>query len=287
LANVFSTAASAMFIKQPTALPRMKEIHRKICLLPVLFNDNFMSKVMARCILGAVYKHCTNSTLQSLQDSGVELISVLFFSRQPDENWKEKFDTNIGRTFSRFRNGLLMSAFMGMQNNKFGTFSTQKFAFAPPPDKSGTDNSVNSTGNDVVGPLHQPFWLRSGYVRTEHCLSAAAKFEKKGSSDGTDLSQSQSVPDTDSMEPSEQSGVGKSKSKITGPITCDEIAIEASCSVYKIITSLLHRSRASSRSCLFQHVLYLLQVGNSSTLRFRRVLFTLNGNKFLSRPFHS
>ena len=60
---------------------------------------------------------------------------------------------------------------------------------------------------------------------------------------------------TDSNE--HTGGEPKQKCTRTGPISQDEIAIEASCLVYKIITSVLHRSRVATKIELFQSMLYL------------------------------
>lgn len=256
LTNVVTASASAMFIKQPGAVPRMKDIHRKICLLPALFNDNFLSKIMARCILGVIYNKCTNQSVQSLLAAGTEMITVLYFSRKPDEKWKDKYESDIGKIFSRFRNGFMLSAFLAMQENKFGTFTShekQQFLSA-----DANSSSPLLSHEAVAVPIVQPFWLKPGYIVTEHCLSAASKYEKKGCLERTESSQTLSLGDNDSSDPVEQAAsAGKAKAARSGPISRNEIAIEASCLVYKLITSLLHRARTVSRLCLFENLMYL------------------------------
>lgn len=263
LANIVTTSASAMFIKQQTAPPRVNEIHNKICLLPALFSETFMFKILARCVLGLAYKHCSSaSSTTTLQSGGIEIISILFFTRQPNEKWKEKFDSETGQKFSRFRNGVMLSAFLAMQDNKFNTFRIPLARNIPTSDSTNGD-VLGAKGtirdNQSVNAIQQPFWLQPGYVLTEHCLAAAVKFEKKSVVDTSDGSQS--IADSESVDMGEPSGTatttGKTKINRTGPITRDEIAVEASFLLYKIITSLLHSARLAGRLDLFQSVLYL------------------------------
>lgn len=56
LTNVVTTAARVMFIKQGSSVPRQKEIHNKICLLPALFTDSFIMQIVSRCLLGTAWK---------------------------------------------------------------------------------------------------------------------------------------------------------------------------------------------------------------------------------------
>ena len=138
-----------------------------------------------------------------------------------------------------------------MQNNKFGTFV------------QGSTNSTHGKGtNHLEGgqsemALHrisQPFWLKPGYIRTDHCLLAASKFEKNNLTDGDN----QSMADSNCTETNNSAAYnGKGKVTRTGPICRDEIALEASSLLYKIITSVLHRSRQTSKMELFQSLLYL------------------------------
>lgn len=261
LTNVVTTVARAVFIKQPSALPRVKEIHNKICLLPALFTESFILKVMAHCVLCSSWKHKNaNRSMQSLERSGTELLSILFFSRQPTEKAKEKFSSETGRKFSRFRNGVMLSAFRAMQTNKFKIFregdekNTMLNLIAPEVEESFAERGTST--NSIVRTLFQPFWLKPGYVTTEHCLAAAVKYEKQPSTEGAE--ESQSMTDTDVSDGIDQNPSDtKQKVSRSGPITREEISIEASCLVYKIITSVLHRSRLTSKTELFQSAFYL------------------------------
>lgn len=54
LTTVISNLAVAVFNKHPSSNPRVKEIHRKLCLLPALFNDSFLLKILPRVVIGFI-----------------------------------------------------------------------------------------------------------------------------------------------------------------------------------------------------------------------------------------
>lgn len=263
LSNAVTTTASAMFIKQNTAVPRLKEIHRTICVLPALFSDSFVLNIMAHCILGIAKSSIgAQRTMFALQQFGSELFAMLFFARQPKETRKEKFSSDTGKKFSKFRNGVMLSAFLAMQTNRFGTFcnGAEETLVASSVEASATDQETADYGNpsEAIYAVQQPFWLKPRFVRTEHCLAAAKKYEKRGANGQDNVESSNSVCDNESVDASD-SNVSATRQKPcrSGPITSDEIALEASCLVYKIITTILYRSRKTSKMALFQGVLYL------------------------------
>ncbi len=263
LTSIITTTASAMFIKNPSSTPRTKEIHNKLCLLPALFSENFMLKVLPRVVTGFISTTINSgSACSDLEFKGIEFFSVLYFSKQPNEKKKEKFDSDIGRVYSKYRYGLLMSSFLAMQKNAFNTFRTDKIqngAFDP--------NNIMEEEASTVGPslsaILQPFWLKPGYVLSDHCTTAANKLERRGLSDSADDinhvgDSSQTHGDTQSIDMQEFSqSSGKQKLSRTGPLTQDEIATEAAGMVYKIITGTLYRSRYASKQQIYHDVLYV------------------------------
>lgn len=155
-----------------------------------------------------------------------------------------------------------LSFFMVLQNNKFGTFHNgQNGHLTLQPGTPQNDAADKQTFSEyilkslTVSSLTQPFWLNPGNVRTQHCVSAASNFENIGSIDN--LRDNQSIADSESTEVREGGMSGaKAKTVQNGPITRDEICVEASCLVYKIIKSILYKSRFYSRLELLQSVLY-------------------------------
>ncbi len=266
LTSVVTTAASAMFIKNPSSNPRIKEIQNILCLLPALFGDSFMLKVIPRVVLGFILRTIqSGSSTSQLETKGIEAYAVLYFSRKPNEKKKDKFDSVIGLTYSKYRYGLLVSSFLAMQSNAFNTFKLDTSNGALDPINTIEESS---TVGPSVSAMRQPFWLKRGYVLSNHCRNAANKLEKGGHNDGrvndgndetqlpTDSSQTNGDAESLDINDSSQSN-GKTKVIRSGPLTQDEISTEAAKMVYQIITSTLYRSRHASKVQLFHDVLYI------------------------------
>jgi len=265
LTSIVTTTASAIFIKQTASQPRGKEIQRKLCLLPALFNDHVMLKILPRVVIGFLVNNIANgSTLGNVERKGVEFLSVMYFSKQPNEKKKEKFDTEVGRIYSKFRYSLLTTTILAMQDNSFNTFRKDDIRTGVNEILDTVVAEESSTISPRLTAMIQPFWLRPGYVLAEHCVLAAKKQEKRAGSDITDEARtgidgsSQQFADTDSQDMQESSqSSSKTKATRSGPLTQDEIATEAACMVYKVITAVLYRSRASSKIQLFHDIMYL------------------------------
>lgn len=268
LSTVISTSASAMFIKQPNAPPRLKEIHKKLCLLPALFNEKFMLKVLSRSLIGSFLNMIENNmSYISLETAGLDMLSIMYFAKQNNEKSKEKYSSAIGKLFSKFRQSYLTTAFLAMQNNSFQTFSDHEVmsditTVSPGPLSSDIFATLSSGTDEDTSPgmgnfISQPFWLKPRFVRIEHCHSALIKSERRQGAESTDNSQvngeSFEVEPIDSSQSSARSKVNPR----SGPITNEEIATEASYMVAKIITGILYKCRPSSKLELFNNVLYL------------------------------
>lgn len=285
LTSMITTMACAIFIKNQSTHPRMKEIQRHLCLLPALFNDAFMLKVIPRVVTGFISRNVNGvSTENELQLKGIELYTVLHFSRQPGETKNEKYDSEVGRVYSTYRCSLLLSSLLAMQKNSFGTFRPEGKAGG-----LGTITIIDDERSTVVPGLQrgvQPFWLKPGYVTSEHCMTAANKQEKRGATDTAEETQntnesSQTQGDVHAIDMQDSSQpTGKQKLSRTGPLTQNEIGTEAAVMVYKIITGTLYRSRYATKLQLFHDVLYVftgwkqhthsskeLKVVNQSSLR--------------------
>ena len=260
LESMLVVIATGLFLKQTSSNPRLKEIQKKLCLLPALFNEQYLLTVLSKCLIGfGVNCILQGGDLQALVGNGIDLISVMYFCRKPKETTKEKFDSFHGKLFSRFRHGFLLSAFMALQENKFGTFmSKHDVDYNSREDNlsTGTENTSNERSNS--SKLTQPFWLVSGYVLTEHCRSAATKIEKTETKSVFE-SQDSYIPEESESTWAQESSQASQKSKLnrSGPITRDEVAIEAASLVYRLITQLFYKCRPASKIQLFNDVLYL------------------------------
>lgn len=265
LTSIVTTTATAIFIKHTASQPRGKAIQRKLCLLPAFFNDHFMLMVTPRVVAGFFVNNlASGSTYSAIEDKGVEYISLMYFSMQPNDTQKEKFGSHVGKVYSKFRYSLLTTSVLAMQENSFDTFQrdlTQSDVTGPSP---AVDAQESSTVAPSMSTMRQPFYLKAGYITGDHCVLATDKKENRGFSETEDDEHSsgdfppQARADnesTDMIESSQSSG--KAKVSRSGPITRDEIATEAASMVYRIGTSFLYRARQSSKLQLFHDVTYL------------------------------
>lgn len=265
LTSIVTTTATAIFIKHAANQPRGKEIQRKLCLLPAFFNDHFMLMVTPRVVIGFfVNNFASGSTYNVIEDKGVEYLSLMYFSMQPNDKRNEKFSSQVGKVYSKFRYSLLTTSLLAMQENSFNTFqrdSDQSTELEPLPT---ADAQESSTVSPSVSAMRQPFYLKAGYITGDHCTSVANKQDKRRVNETEDNEQtdgdfppqvSGDNESTDNIESSQSSG--KAKVSRNGPLTRDEIATEAASMVYRIGTSVFYRSRQCSKLQLFHDVTYL------------------------------
>ena len=268
--SIVSTIASQSLVKQQSCSSRTKEIHKQICLLTHLFNDEFILHIISKCsVCYCLTRISSVYNFRVQQDMGIELLNILYFSKQPYETKREKFQSPIGEQFSKFRSGVLKSCFLAMQKNSFNTFPEVEEVINL---SNSNDSSEQLAGRNEEEPLEnqlrkhckRPFWLKPGYVTADHCLAATRKTEIRMSSvDNTKDTSSQSY-DNESCEGAESNDVAESSqsSKVSkvnrnGPINRDEIAIEAAEQLCRRITDVLHKSRETSKRQIFTDLLYL------------------------------
>lgn len=264
MTSIVTTTACAIFINQMSSNTRVKEIQTKLCLLNGLLNDNFLLKVLPRVVVCFLVTNTIDgSGSLNLENKGIEYLSVLFFSKKVDESKIEKFNSEVGKIYSKFRYSLSMSSFLAMQKNSFQTFTTNPLgqnAYLDPSHITEDETSV-TTPNAMA--MLQPFWLHPGYVMDVHCINAAKKLENRGGAEGSEdgnpngeLSQANADSEYIVTQDSSQS-TGKQKLSRSGPLTRDEIANAAAVMVYRRITSVLHRARAATKVQLFHDLTYL------------------------------
>ena len=52
LGSMLTVIATGQFVKQTSSNPRLKEIQKKLCLLPALFNEQYLLTVLSKCLIG-------------------------------------------------------------------------------------------------------------------------------------------------------------------------------------------------------------------------------------------
>ena len=264
LSTIVSTSVATMFIKQPNAPPRLKEIHKKLCLLPALFNENFMLKVLSRTLMGSFLNMVqSGESYNMLEKQGLDMISIMYFAKQNNEKSKEKYSSAIGKLFSKFRQSLLSTAFLAMQTNSFQTFSDSTLIAditTVSPRSLSHENAASGAAEDTSpgmgNIISQPFWLKPKFVRIEHCHSALMKSERRAGTDSVENSQENGENNESEFLESSQSSARSKVSPRSGPIT-KEIASEAAYMVSKILTGIMNKCRQESKLELFNNVLYM------------------------------
>lgn len=281
LSSTLTMTASILFNKQFGVAPKSKHLQKKLCTLPALFNERLITVVMSRCYLGFYnqeikkkYDSCTNVTITDVEDLGRILLSLLFFSKMPNERKREKYASQLGQLYSKLRHGVLLSAIMAMQDNAFDTFLTPAEREA-----IGAVEVVQQENNETSGSKcdnrHQtwlngakithPDWLAPKYICREHCDEAAARLEHRSIDDKDDSGQTNTMSEDgilnssvcdDRLKKPGSSGYKPRQSKV-GEITRHEVACEAAGMVYRIITNILHRCRDAGKVQMFHDLLYL------------------------------
>lgn len=261
LTSIVSTTASAIFIKHAATTPRAKEIQHKLCLVPAFFSDNIMLKILPRVVMGFFFNNIVSGSPYSIIEmKGVEFWNILFFSKKPKEKKKEKYSSEVGQFYSKFRYSLLSTSVLAMQDNCFQTFRPEGNENGALQGLHASESAETSTVGPSLAAMKQPHYLKPGYILETHLVSAANKQEmwprndladeSNGSPDSQPCGENES---TDMLDSSQSSG----KPKRSGSITKDEIATEAASMVYRIITSVLYRARNASKTQLFHDIGYL------------------------------
>lgn len=113
--------AQCVASKGQSASLKNNSLSKKLALLPVIFSTPILSHVIAKCSVGYCVRNM-NKIQSTNSEIGINIILVLFFSRQPNERKRDAFTTTIGMEYSFYRKGIMLTALHAMQNNVFDTF---------------------------------------------------------------------------------------------------------------------------------------------------------------------
>lgn len=279
--SIVSTIATVVCNKNGVPVPKHKDVQRLLCTLTCIFNDRVMTNVMCKCFTGFGTGELAENGVDS--GTGICLLKIIIFAKNPTETKKEKFSTDLGMKYSKFRHGILLSSIRAMQKNSFQTFLTKReqqliHLSSSPGDvacennseatKDSSTTSILAPKGDIFGSkIVQPSWLAGGYITVEHCGEAAMKAESRRVDDMTNSStlyahtESENVSENQSSVLSEEharKGVASSRQKVqkSTTITPYMISCEAAGMVYKVITNILHRGRDACKIQLFHELLY-------------------------------
>jgi len=270
VSSVVTMTASMLMNKAGTAVPKQKELKQALCILRHVFNNKLFTKIMTKCFVGKFSLQLSSANMATQQKVGSDLLSILIFSKKSKEKKKDKFSSQLGQQYSQYRHGLMLSAFLIVQHNRFGSFLTdeeEKAAMLVNLDVTGIFGNPPADGKLFSDKIAQPKWLEVGFITSVHCDDVAKKAEHRICEDEHDseleLSSSTSRLDTESGSQSNVSEDRVKKSSSRGKqgkknqLTDDIIATEAVSMVYRIITNVLHKGRDACKIQMFHELLYL------------------------------
>lgn len=275
LGVVISTVGSLLVNKNSCGNSKVqKEVDRTLCILRAFFTEKLISTVLSKCLICHCEKLISFGDAQHFERLGCIFLSLINFSVQPNERKKEKYETEVGKKFSLFRHGILLSSFLALQKNAFGTFLTEREQQAARDISKvisnrgvyGGANAETCTGNGAAEDTFlgsksvQPRWLRKGFVLVGHCEEASAKAENRKLDDTSNPERSNDM-ESFSTSLSEERGNRQptSKNSRASPymVLKNAIAVEAATRVYRVITNHLHKARDSCKVQMFHDVSYV------------------------------
>lgn len=231
-----------------------KVIEKRLHLFDSIFCDEFFQFVMGTCVSGyceisffADDSSSLNIMGLELKEKTRELLSIIFFSRQPDEG-KDKFTTDIGKLYSNFRRGIMLTAVLALQKDRLHLFepsdevifrngmsieSTKEkessITTTPDGSQSGVGNMINR-----IKRIKQPFWLRNSYITADDCDEAIRWNE-------TEVEKKKTA----------------SKRKDISTVDRDDIVPVLAKKIYSKITNVMHKCRDSGKVAFFYEIGYL------------------------------
>lgn len=297
LSTIATSTATFLMSKDTPSNSRQQELERKLCILPAVFSDVLMMNVMTKCLVGLCLMNLNVSNYGAHERNGTRLLKVMFFCVQPRDK-KNKFESETGKLFSQFRNGLLLTAFKALQDNVFKTFREDKYADSLSlktrqqimvqclqPSHNADSNSFGEHAQAWY-PIAQPSWLRPGFVTQSHCETAARKLEVAGGKDNVESSQCSFDNESSDMsidQTEKQNVTSKSKTVKHGPLADTDIALTAAEKAYKIVTKTLRKCREAAKKRLFYDIMYLFSSWKQSKLDIDQSKMKLEWEKPSSR----
>ena len=77
--------------------------------------------------------------------------------------------------YSKFRNSLLVSSILVMQEDFFDTFKRTAVRNGMLAAGVSDGSEAATTVSPTISAMPQPFWLRQGYILADHCSATAKK----------------------------------------------------------------------------------------------------------------
>ena len=110
-----AVVANTMFNKNSTPKTRLqKEVDRTLCVLRSFSTEKLIATVITKCLICHCVKMFKYGDIRHNYSLGSTILSLMNFSVQPNERKNDKYETTVGKQFSIFRHGVLMSSFLAL-----------------------------------------------------------------------------------------------------------------------------------------------------------------------------
>ena len=169
---------------------RQAVIESRVAILDKILSDDLVQDVLEQCVIGFMSNHWKELEPTDIPSTASTIIQALLFSRLPSQKL-DKYQTSHGAMHSEFRKSILLSIKLALQSDAPGYFLPPERTGIPIVTQHSTSESKNSTGiqsqnastpsKDTIlnRHMHQPAFLRPGYITPDHCERVRALRECK------------------------------------------------------------------------------------------------------------
>lgn len=259
VAVLATLSASGEGQKNVTKTEKQKKVEGAVVLFDYVFNDDILQFVIERCVIELISSLVVGVNGSGTVQRSAQVMKVIMFSKMPGEK-KALYQEGAGKKFSTFRRGFVLTALLGMQQNKFGLFSIANDDNAGPTipsqgtaglnaddETNSSDISKNTFGTAGDLRKQRPIWLAPGYVTVEHIEAVRKKNEELASGGRLELERHARGEDRRGWNP--KKGIDS--------VSKQDIAQCVASKLYHLATTKLHKCRDMGKSVFFESVGYL------------------------------
>lgn len=219
--------ATSDVLKKKNRSDRQEQLDASLVLFEVVFCDSLIQMAVETCTIGHVTTFLQDTSERDYGHRAADAIRVMHFARQRKDT-KDRFNSNIGQCYSRFRRGVVLTTLKAAQDNILRTFRSRYDAN----DKNGdgpTDGTYTDSRRADVKP-ELPSWAQPGFVRFEHVERSRRGIEEVNQH--------------------------KTKKKPSDSVK-DELSDHAADRLYSLIRSRFHACRDTARLGIFNEFGYI------------------------------
>lgn len=224
---------------------KLKRVEASLVLFEAIFTDEIFQCVVQRCLLEQISGLVMKKPFCRVRQSAAQAVRVFMFSKLPSEK-RSLYKEGVGKEFSRYRRGVVLTTLLAVQNNCFGQFVGSSI---PPSHGCLNRNDDGHRAQPTVSEQNsklivKPVWATIGYISKEDVEMARKKMEDvHGRAESDRL-----LRDDDRR--------GRVIRKDTEQMTKIDVSQYAASKLYQAITSKLHRARDMAKASFFEEIGY-------------------------------